>query len=335
MFGSLLLPTVDLVASSVNTAGEYAVGFGELFKTAGIEAAAILSSLIDIWSGVASSIYDTVIPAVSSVWDWMTGLFGTVTGGIGSFSELYATAVAYLQNIGTVVGIAATEFQLFFVQLGNDAAHVFTAVLPGYTSWFADNWSDVLFTAVDYAATIFINLGQNIRNMWSAVLSFISGNGFEFDWTPLTEGAVSAISKLPDIPERVATQFEQQLQSDISGMTSNLMTDVEKARSDILAQQNVQRDAIVAKYSTEKPSAAMGVASPDIATGKEKGASDKTSLSAALAGSKESLQIAMRGIGGKNPAVDIAREQLKVSKDQLELQRQQSSGGGQEVVVAI
>lgn len=404
MFGSILLPAIDVVAQTLNGVMSYVTGFGDTFSSAGIQAAAALSVVIDIgqqiasvisgavspvidglqeafgsmfglivgegagsvatfgdvlrtigteaivmlstvaqfWHGIGTAIYDAVLPVLTTVGDYFGELFSYIIGdGVAAVSGWYTEAVVLLSNFGGVVAVAAAQFELFTAQIINDAAYAMTDVIPAYVTWFADNWSDVLFTAVDYTSTIFINLGQNIRNMWSAVLSFIQGNGFEFDWTPLTEGARSAIDSLPDIPERVATDFETSLQNDIAAMASDLDTAMNAQRAELTSKQDemrqslalqerTARDEITAKYETPKP----GDKPPDKPETQKQ--ADKTSLTAAFAGSREALQIAMRGIGGKNPVVDIAREQLKVTKEQLELQRQQASGGdGQEIVVAI
>jgi len=333
MLGSLLLPVIDVASITLQGVASYALEFGDTFKAAGIEAAIVLSSMIEWVRSVGVAIYDAMLPAITSVMEYLGSLFTFVAGdGVSALSSWYIEAAVFFGNFGGIVTLAATQFELFTAQLINDAAYTFTDVIPAYVTWFADNWSDVLFTAVDYAATIFINLGQNIRNMWSAVLSFIQGNGFEFDWTPLTEGARSAIDSLPEIPERVSTEFEKSLQNDIAGMTSDLGSAMEQQRAQMIAEQDKQREVFTAKYDTASKLPIPDQPTQDQSDGKK----DKTSLTAAFAGSREALQIAMRGIGGKNPAVDIAREQLKVSREQLELQRQQASGGGvEEMVVAI
>jgi tape measure domain-containing protein len=145
----------------------------------------------------------------------MTSLGAMVGYQTGHMMEDFLTFLAIgkfvFSNLPEVAQLGFMKIQLYAIQLFGAFTHFFTTKLPSYIAWFGDNWQDVLTTAFDYAATVFINVGNNIKNMWSAVLDFIAGNGFEFDWTPLTEGAVNAIKELPDIPDRVIGRFEKSL----------------------------------------------------------------------------------------------------------------------------
>lgn len=262
MFGSLLLPSINVVAEAFMAGAEMAMGWGETVKSYGIEAAVVI------------------------------------------------------ENIGGLLQIGMKQWQLYFVQAGNDAVFLFTDQIPALLTWFSDNFTSVIFTAVDYASTVFINLGQNIRNVWSAVLEFIKGNGFEFDWTPLTEGAVSAIDKLPEIPQRVSTQFEQSLQADIASMSDATGQAMAETRAELEKTFSVASNMTLPKSDVT-----------EIETGKDTGkkTSSSGSSQAAFAGSREALQIAMRGVGTKkDPVVDLTKELVKLSQKQLALQERQA-----------
>ena len=252
MFGSLLLPAIDLVSAGVTTAVTFLATYGETFKAIGIEAAAWLSILGDAWVVYATSLWAVAEPIINAVGELFQWLFGDIiAGGSMSFQEMGIEALVVLTNLTGIIEVTAMEWGLYFTQFGNDTAYWFTDKLPVYVAWFADNFSDIMFTAVDYAATIFINLGTNIRNMWSAVWEFIKGNGFEFDWTPLTEGAASAISSLPDIPDRVATQFETAMTEDIAGLTAGLGASMDKQRAELTAGLEKSRTEIAKRYNSD------------------------------------------------------------------------------------
>jgi hypothetical protein len=90
--------------------------------------------------------------------------------------------------------------------------HMFTVALPAVFSWLGENWSDVLHTMFDLASTIFINLVTNLGKIFSNLPGLIAGTQtFEKLWTPLTEGFVNTIKKLPEIAPRVIGATEQQL----------------------------------------------------------------------------------------------------------------------------
>ena len=260
MIGSLLLPAIDVVSVAITGGAAFLTTYGDTFKAIGIEAAVWLSAIGGMFYTLGESIVGALTPVVSWIFDTFQGMFGSVTAGGMSFQEMGVEAIVALSHIGDVLKITATKWSLFFVQIGNDAAFVFTDKLPSYITWFADNWQNIIFTAVDYTLTVFANLGQNIRNTWDYVIGYLTGNPIELDWRPLTEGAVSTIAALPDIPDRVATQLEESMAADIDGMTAALGQSMDAQRAELNSQIDQQREALSAKY--EGPSFAL----PDIPT---------------------------------------------------------------------
>ena len=249
MIGSLLAPAFDVVARGITIATDFIGGFGETFLEVGVEAAAWMTVLGEAWLVFAEGVWTAIEPVINEVSSLFQWLFGDIIGSGGmSFQEMGIEAIVVMTNITGIIQLAAMQWGLAVVEFANDTVFMFTDKLPAVVSWFADNWTDILFTAVDYTLTIFINLGQNIRNMWSAVLEFIKGNGFEFDWTPLTEGARSAISKLPDIPERVSTEFEKSMKSNIDATSQGLGESMEKTRKDLTEGLVKSRETIAKAY---------------------------------------------------------------------------------------
>ena len=249
MIGSLLAPAFDVVARGITIATDFIGGFGETFLEVGVEAAAWMTVLGEAWLVFAEGVWTAIEPVVNEVSMLFQWLFGEILGEGGvSFQEMGIEAIVVMSNITGIIKLSALQWGLAVVEFANDTVFMFTDKLPAVVSWFADNWTDILFTAVDYTLTIFINLGQNIRNMWSAVLEFIKGNGFEFDWTPLTEGARSAISKLPDIPERVSTEFEKSMKSNIDATSQGLGESMEKTRKDLTEGLVKSRETIAKAY---------------------------------------------------------------------------------------
>jgi len=128
-------------------------------------------------------------------------------------------------NFSEVALFAFENVKLGAVTLFNDIGHFFMGVIPAWFTWFGKNWSDVFFSAFDLATTVFINLGQNIRNMFSSLWAWIKSGfttSFEINWTPLTQGAVNAVKSLPEIPARAVTELEQNLKNNVGRMGDSL-----------------------------------------------------------------------------------------------------------------
>ena len=319
MFGNLLLPEINVVSGAITWAGTMVTQYGDTFKAIGVEIGAWLSVLGQAWLVYATSLWNVIEPIVSTIADLFQWLFGDIIGEGGlSFQEMGIEALVVMTNITGIIELAAMQWGLYFVEFGNDVAFWLTDKLPAYAMWFADNFTDIMFTAVDYAATIFINLGQNIRNMWSAVWEFIKGNGFEFDWTPLTEGAASAIKSLPDIPERVATQFEKSMQSDITNLTEGLGQSMDKQRAELTAGLKKSREDTAKTFKTDTKIPTMGEGgdgTPDaIATaGKGKSAAAAQDYGSAAAYSTIAAAFINKGKDPTVSAIEKQTEELKKS----------------------
>lgn len=297
---------------AMQAAGDMSGAQGVILAELQSEFGGAAKALADPWTqftntlgDVAENIGFLLLPSINVLAESLTGMLGFVAGGVETFKSFGIEAAVVLSHMGGILVVTATQWELFFVQLGLGAAHFFTDVAPAYITWFADNWQDVMFTAVDYTLTLFINLGQNIRDLWASVLNFFSTGKFEFDWTPLLEGAKSTISKLPDIPERAVTQFEQGLQRDITAMNANLGESMDK-----------QREELTKKFSpTKSVPGAAGLTPPEesaAATPK----TTKNDLKASFAGSQEAASIMLRGVGGKSME-QIAQKQLTVQQQTL------------------
>lgn len=295
MFGSLLLPGINVVSSAITTGVGYLTQYTDTFKSMGITAAAWLTQIGKAWLTYITKVGTLVSAGVSFIWDAFTDLFNFVAGDGGmSFVDLGVEAVVTMSHITDIIKLAAVDWTLSLVKFGNDAAFWFTDKLPAYVTWFADNWKDILFTAGDYALTVFINLGENIRSLWDATLDFIAGRGFDFDWTPLTEGAASAIKEMPDIPERAATAFENALQADVDSMGMALTQSMDAQRKTVRDSLKSDREAIASSFDTAftPPESANGEGGQGTA-GAAGGSSETKFASVATKGSSEALKTIM------------------------------------------
>lgn len=214
-FGGAAQAMADPLTQLSNFVGDIGEGIGS----------AILPSL----NLIANTIVDAVVPAGQTMAEMFTSV-GTVLSGY------VADAIQFVRDGITLAGFAIENWQaiaelafksvaLEAVTMGAEIAHFFTGTLPALFDWFTENWSNIWFTALDTVLTVLINIGQNVRNLFSELWDFIASGGqdaFEFTFTPLLDGAKSAISKLPDIPERVVGDLEQGLRDDVEKLGSNL-----------------------------------------------------------------------------------------------------------------
>lgn len=173
--------------------------------------------------------------AFAAVWEVVGVVFSAITSALGltggnwleSFVTWAAVAAFAFKAWPDLAELAFTKLGLWLVQAGSGFIHLFTGILPALFKWFGENWQDILFSAGDLVATVFINIGQNIRNAMSAIWDFIKSGGtssLSIAFVPLLDGFHNTIRELPDIPPRAISALEHQLQADSLRLGSALST---------------------------------------------------------------------------------------------------------------
>lgn len=221
------------IINAVTSAGETMKGFYEAITPIAAAAGTTLAAYWTLIANGAMVAFNYVTTTLSSLFTNISTIFGEITGiagitfhDVGSFIlDALILGEFLFNNFSEVALFAFENVKLGAVTLFNDIGHFFTGVIPAWFTWFGQNWSDVFFSAFDLATTVFINLGQNIRNMFSSLWNWIKSGfttSFEIDWTPLTQGAVNAVKSLPEIPARAVTELEQNLKNNVGRMGDSL-----------------------------------------------------------------------------------------------------------------
>lgn len=185
------------------------------------------------------AVFGFVGDVAETVFSFIGGAAGTTLESVKEFLVDSLIVGEFLfMNLSDVAALAWERVKLGGVGFWEDIRHLFTVQIPAVLDWFGGNWRDVFYTAADFALTVLINLGQNIRQIFSNLMDALSGElsfgdilqGVEKD---LTKGFVSSLKSLPEIPERTLTDIEQGLASNIDQMSAGL--------SDRLGQHMVER----------------------------------------------------------------------------------------------
>lgn len=291
--------------------GAQQIVLSELQSEFGGAAQAMADPWKQLWNAlgdVGEVIGSLIVPSLDVASSAIVGLTGNVTGAADWFKNLGIEAAVTLSHIGELTTLAATQWELFFVQVAAEAAHLFTAGLPEYAKWFFDNWFNLLVDFGNIHMTVISNLFENMKTAWQAVLDYISGNPVEFDFKPLTEGFKSSLSDLPQIPDRVVGAFEKSLQSDIDAMTKHIGDSMNTQRDELSKRFNPLENANPFALPEQTQSTAK-----DTAT-KKVGALQK--------GSQEATSAILAAVNGSN----VQEKQLKVEEEQLTLMERMADG---------
>jgi hypothetical protein len=284
-FGGAAQATADPMKQLANTVGDVAEGIGSL-----------------------------MLPALSVGASALSDLMGTAVNAGTTMRDFGIEAAVQLSHFGSYLVLTATQAELFGVQLVNGIGHFFTDEMPAYLDWFGNNWQNLFVDIASNTLTIFENMGTNIRDAMGKIWDYIASGGktkLELSWQSLTEGFVKTVADLPDIPERVASDYEKSLMSSIDAQTENLVTSMQE-----------QRDKLTEQFSPLNASPTAGTAGdltdlskPD----KEKTLHEKRSENKAiLAGSSEAASIMLRGINGTSNDPKLTEQKKTNQKlDQL------------------
>lgn len=183
-----------------------------------------LSQLTAIWQ-----IFQQVWSSVSSIVSSAMEAIGLSGSAFGSFRDTIVAGLVAMeygwQNWQSVLALAITTAQLHLVRFGNQVQYVFGTVIPTLVQFGVDNWRELLTDMVNFTMTVFDNMSKNVIGAVSAIWEFIKSggtSGFNFEWTPLTDGFESSLKELPKIAEREIGGLEAQLASDVNALSSSL-----------------------------------------------------------------------------------------------------------------
>ncbi|WP_437228757.1 hypothetical protein SH661x_002321 [Planctomicrobium sp. SH661] len=328
--GQEMLPMLSGGAAGIQAMMDEADKLGMTFSNVDSQKVAEANDAIDRMKGavmgVAQQAAILLAPAITQVADGFTMLvpiagqvFGFISDSLLTAFDIAGWAIANWQTIAEMAFVGA---QLGVVTFGAEMVHFFASTLPEMLTWFGDNWGNIWRTALDLSLTMLINLGENIRSIFSSIWEFISSGGtksLQLTWKPLTEGFVNAIQSLPQIPKREMGPLERQLNQDFA----RLGNAAGQSLQDHLDQQQKTREGVQA------PASKAVEALPDIQSGKDKGESKASGPVAARVNTVEAYKlIQSSGAAQANARDQYLKKQLKATESQTGLLRQIAANTG-------
>lgn len=191
----------------------------------------VSAKLAPVWTAFADTATATLV-TMSGTMESLGGVFSWIGDTAATVFDATAKAIVTafsvgewaLKNFGEIGEAIFLSFRIRMMESFGEMSHFFTTALPGYLTWFDNNWQEIFYTAFDFVATGFINLCDNIRNIWSAIIDWIKGRSEDltFVWKPLAEGFKNTIKEMPDIPDRVKSELEVKLGNQLANVGQNL-----------------------------------------------------------------------------------------------------------------
>ena len=198
-----------------------------VFKLGLSFAVTVFNGIWEVASFAFEQIYAVVVTVMSVVVHWFGVIFQAVMSVVvPAFDALKTAAMESFiflefafKNIIPISKLAFLSMALGIVQFYGQVHHFFTAAIPAVFTWFLKEWKNIFFTMGDFAMTVLINMGKNIRAVFDNLLNIVRGKvSISELWTPLTDGFQNAISTLPDIPKREMGALEKKLSEEAAAM---------------------------------------------------------------------------------------------------------------------
>lgn len=146
--------------------------------------------------------FDFIAGPLTGVISWVLSAGETV----GTFFTLVGASIESIPAMFDYVGASAVAW---ISGMGDSIAWFFGDLIPGMFTWFVDNWREIFTDIFNFTGTVLTNLGKNIWSLLEAVAGWLSGDGFNWEWTGLTEGFRSAVKELPQIAEMEKSALTQ------------------------------------------------------------------------------------------------------------------------------
>lgn len=318
---------------------------GDMLESVGKAIIPVVTLIAETFIPVVNTIGDAfavIAPRVGALITEMASFVGSALGGVGlnfgSFLDIATTAFDFVQAGVIVVEFAFTHWKdvldlalvgaaYGIVSFANQTIHFFTVAIPGYLDWFGQHWHEVFLDIVNFTSTVASNIWTNLKNLWDGIISLFSGDGFHFEWTPLTDGFKSAITELPKIAEREIGPLEKSLGAQMDSLAGKVGEDFQKFADERTKAIDAKTSDIGKKLGEGLGAFAGNKIEAVTATPDQQlnaGAGKEAKVGALVRGSVEAFKAA-RGDSYQQKSLDLQQKQLKAaerSADALENQEE-------------
>ena len=220
--GGLLAPAIGGLAEKVGAAANWIGGY--------------ITAMIDTWGPFFNLVYNSVMAVVGPAMDWLAekfgGTFDSMGGVLGMFKSFWNLQIDAMITGAAVVVTAFQKWKdlvtALFLGVGVGALWLVDAMKAGFTNivsiavWFGNNWRDIFTDVANFLKTVVTNMWENLKSFFEAVKGYLSGEGFSFEWTGLTEGFRSSLKELPKIVGVEMSPLRAQLTREIGQLTGGV-----------------------------------------------------------------------------------------------------------------
>lgn len=234
--GRVLVTLLGPVLSVAGAIGRWIADNTQLIATIGKVVGIVLGLVVAIKAAIA------VVGAIGAALAFLTTPIGLVVAAVGVlgyvfrgfFGKILRGLAAVIRDWDIYWRLAWEHTKLFLANTW-ERIKAFFVNIGRVLKWLWDVWKSTWITIKDFLKAVVINLGKNVANLAKAIWGALTFQGWDFDWTPLTEGFKATVAEWPGMAEAKVKESNDRI----------------RALQDKLARRKAARAAEEAKQERE------------------------------------------------------------------------------------
>lgn len=229
--------------SMTGAGGDFSGGMEALSQTT----AGKFGSMVDGMKTAATKLGATLLPIANAGIDAITSLLDGFNSTVGPWLEDIAESISFtVRNFSDIWAISVEDSKIHFANM-IEQVQTFGINAIEIAGWLFTNWRTIFTDMLDFTGTILSNIGTNLTDFLAAVQSWLAGDGFNFQFTGLTNGSKPFETEAPTLtqpdlitstPERdaaLARIAERENPRDAAGVTAAAVTAASEAATAAVA----------------------------------------------------------------------------------------------------
>lgn len=251
-----LIQKTEAAGSAAQADERAGFALGKLQDNIGALLSPLQALVYDGFAIVVESLQGAFGPAIEEAGAFFESFRERVVAGAQFLAESIIAAVTWIEvgwnNLPVIFEMVQNSVLLSLETLRADIEHVLVTVIPGYATWFANNFVNIIVDAGTAYITAWMNIATNVGDIVRTLYDVIVGNidistalnqiG-ETAGRSLLDGFESQTQALPEIASRAMTDTEKILNKSL-----------ETSATSLLDQFNAKFDDRLGKIETEMTS---------------------------------------------------------------------------------
>ena len=188
--------------------------------------------------------------------EWMPAVVGSFQWARQSIEGIFPSITDSMsESVSDFVSVFDLSLRAFVAMTQNATSNAWQYVSTFFNNavtlggWFAGNMGSIFTNVYNSAGRIFSNMASMMRNIWDGVWSYISGGGFDVDFSPMVDSfnaAVAGIS-MPELQTPELNAYQGELDAILGEFAARQIRRAQRER----AEANATSDEAIAALDVQ------------------------------------------------------------------------------------